>query len=53
MQLKNATTNLINPAGAEQTTKDTLASYTDSAEMYYIIGGETTLPEDSILSLSE
>lgn len=44
---------LTNPAGAEQTTKLTLASYVDSAEMYYIIVGETALPEESILSLFE
>ncbi|MGP1906990.1 cell wall-binding repeat-containing protein [Metabacillus sp. JX24] len=44
---------LTSPSGAKQTTKDTLADYADTASMYYIIGGETALPEDSILSLFE
>ncbi|MCM3653247.1 cell wall-binding repeat-containing protein [Metabacillus litoralis] len=42
---------LTNPSGAKQTTKDTVAAYADYVSMYYIIGGETALPNKAVEAL--
>lgn len=42
---------LTDPVEAKQTTKDTIAAYADYVSMYYIIGGETALPNKAIEGL--
>ncbi|WP_332694492.1 hypothetical protein [Halalkalibacter lacteus] len=42
---------LTDPAKAKQTTKDTIVAYADYVSMYYIIGGETALPNEAIEGL--
>lgn len=44
---------LTNPSVGQQTTKDTISKYADLAEQYYIIGGESALPNSLVESLFE